>query len=339
MRFTIFLQHILLFIGTALDSSRNKLSMTHLGQHCKTISACHRNCNYGNLYLYIYIYDPKWQLWNVEIKWNKQFFDVLRTPGSNPWGWRQAAPATPRLTSKNVRIVHSVCCGFTLSHMTYFQKRPCRHSTLKPSLKRTKKMWHDTWPTHGVSPTLWVPSGGKRCIMFRHSRRGCGCVCAWTGWGWGIETCNYVPGKSAQMSMPLKYCSFLDWPLVKFFACIIVAVSFCRGVKNSPSCLVQLRHGMLTEAWSLSTRKNHEQRFAICAFWKVAEISLMKLGHISGVSSPAKVSLSKEIFVSMNFMTSWVCVRECARARAWVSVCVYVCVSGGNKRCPCQCRP
>ena len=50
---------------------------------------------------------------------------------------------------------------------------------------------------------------------------------------------------------------------------------FPQGVKNSPSCLVQLRHGMLTGAWSLSTRKNREQRFAICAFWKVAEISLL----------------------------------------------------------------
>lgn len=62
----------------------------------------------------------------------------------------------------------------------------------------------------------------KRCIMFRHSRRGCGCVCAWTGWGWGIETCNYVPGKSAQMSMPLKYCSSSKWSLVKLFARIMV---------------------------------------------------------------------------------------------------------------------
>ena len=89
MRFTIVLQYILLFISTALDTSRNKLSMTHLicagtfGE--MTIHDEKEMKGYGlvntakqlalaigiatmaiYIYIYIYIYNYKWQLWNVE---------------------------------------------------------------------------------------------------------------------------------------------------------------------------------------------------------------------------------------------------------------------------------
>lgn len=123
---------------------------------------------------------------NVETKWNEQFFDVLRTPGSNPWGWRQAAPARHRLTSKNVRIVHSVCCGYSLSH-TY--------DILSQATPGETTPWYAYWLKLGLCRPGKTMSSDSPSVLFGKLLRS---RYYWT------ETCWWKLGHISGVSSPAK---------------------------------------------------------------------------------------------------------------------------------------